>query len=81
MQALLAAGVGIEAGIWTVADVERLEATGLAQDVMRVMIEPVAVARPEGSALVDAIHGELRRRRIDAPAAARRRRVSLHPSR
>jgi uncharacterized protein (DUF849 family) len=67
MRALLAAGVGIEAGIWTVADVDRLDATGLAQDVMRVMIEPVAVGVAEASALVDAIHRELGRRRIDAP--------------
>ena len=67
MKALLVAGIGIEAGIWTVEDVDRLEATGLADRTMRVMVEPVDVRGADATAVVSAIHGELDRRRIDAP--------------
>jgi uncharacterized protein (DUF849 family) len=67
MKALLVAGVGIEAGVWTVDDVERLEASGLAGAVMRVMIEPVAANPAEAVALVDAIHRELDVHHVDAP--------------
>ena len=66
MKALLVAGIGIEAGIWTVEDVE-LEATGLADRTMRVMVEPVDVRDADATAVVSAIHRELDRRRIDAP--------------
>lgn len=67
MTALLVAGVGIEAGVWVPEDVERLEATGLAGTVMRVMIEPVDVSAAEAPALVDAIHRELDNRGMYAP--------------
>lgn len=67
MQALLAAGVGVEAGVWTVDDVERLAATGLADRVTRVMIEPVDVSATDAVPLVAAIHEELERRGITAP--------------
>jgi len=70
MKALLVAGIGVEAGIWTVEDVERLEATGLGHKVMRVMVEPVDVLAADAPALVSAIHRELDRRRIDAPATS-----------
>lgn len=46
MHALTAAGIGIEAGVWTPADVEILAASGLANLVMRVLVEvhnPAAV--------------------------------------
>lgn len=39
MRALLAAGIGIEAGVWSVADAERLAASGLGGRVLRVLVE------------------------------------------
>lgn len=66
MRALLAAGVGIEAGVWTVEDVARLEATGLAHRMVRVMIEPVDVSADAAVPLVSAIHQELDRYGITA---------------
>jgi uncharacterized protein (DUF849 family) len=59
MRALLAAGVGIEAGVWTVADAELLIASGLADQMTRVMIEPVEVGRDDAVPLVSAIHDVL----------------------
>lgn len=41
MRALLDAGIGIEAGIWTAADAHRLAASGLARRVLRVLVEVV----------------------------------------
>lgn len=41
MWALLDAGIGVEAGIETEADVERLAGSGLAQRVLRVLVEVV----------------------------------------
>jgi uncharacterized protein (DUF849 family) len=67
MEALLAAGVGIEAGVWTVEDADRLAATGLAHEVTRVLVEPVEVPKAEAGALVDAIHQALDDHGITAP--------------
>jgi uncharacterized protein (DUF849 family) len=67
MEALLAAGVGIEAGVWTVEDADRLAATGLAHEVTRVLIEPVDAPEAEAGALVDAIHQALDDHGITAP--------------
>jgi uncharacterized protein (DUF849 family) len=54
--ALLDAEIGVEAGVWSVEDADRLAATGYADRVMRVLIEIVhPVADPEAEA-----------RRIDA---------------
>jgi uncharacterized protein (DUF849 family) len=66
MQALLGAGVGIEAGVWSVEDAERLAATGLASRVLRVLVEPVD-AGAAAVAVVDAIHEALDRLGIAAP--------------
>ena len=52
MRALLDAGVGIEAGVWTVEDAEMLVATGLGDRVLRVCIEPVDVSRADAVSLV-----------------------------
>ena len=41
MRALLDAGIGIEAGVWTVAEADALAATGLADRVARVLVEPM----------------------------------------
>jgi uncharacterized protein (DUF849 family) len=67
MEALLAAGIGIEAGVWTVEDADRLAATGLAHEVMRVLVEPVEAPDGEAVALVDAIHQALDDHGITAP--------------
>jgi uncharacterized protein (DUF849 family) len=40
MRAALDAGVGIEAGVWSVEDAERLAATGLGNRVTRILVEP-----------------------------------------
>jgi uncharacterized protein (DUF849 family) len=40
MEGLVEAGVGIEAGVWTVEDAERLGASGLSGRVTRVLVEP-----------------------------------------
>jgi uncharacterized protein (DUF849 family) len=45
VRALLAAGVGIEAGVWDVGDAERLAQTGFGNRVTRVLVE---VMRGEG---------------------------------
>lgn len=56
MAALLDAEIGVEAGVWSLEDAERLRATDLADRVMRVLVEIVhPVADPEAEA-----------RRIDA---------------
>ncbi len=67
MEALLDAGVGIEAGVWSVEDAERLAASGLGARVTRVLIEPVAVGAAEALALVAAIHAALDRHALTAP--------------
>jgi uncharacterized protein (DUF849 family) len=67
MEALLAAGIGIEAGVWTVEDADRLAATGLAHEVTRVLVEPVEAPADEAVALVDAIHQALDDHGIAAP--------------
>ena len=59
MQALIEAGIGIEAGVWTVADAERLAASGLAGHVTRILVEPVEAPAAGAIALVDEIHRAL----------------------
>ncbi len=59
MRACHAAGVGIEAGVWSVEDAERLVASGLARDLMRILIEPVEVLADQALALVSDIHAVL----------------------
>lgn len=41
MRALLDAGIGVEAGVWTVGDADVLAASGLADRVLRVLVEPM----------------------------------------
>jgi uncharacterized protein (DUF849 family) len=40
IEALVEAGIGIEAGVWTVEDAEQLEASGLGELVTRILVEP-----------------------------------------
>ena len=67
MRALLDAGVGIEAGVWSIEDAESLAASGLADQVLRICIEPVAVPGGDALSLVAAIHEVLDRRELGAP--------------
>ncbi len=66
MRTLMDAGIGIEAGVWSVEDAERLAGSGLADRVLRVLVEPVDAG--EGAlATVEAIHAALDRHGIAAP--------------
>lgn len=67
MKALIQAGVGIEAGVWTVEDAEQLAASGLGGHVTRIMVEPVAVSVAEAVGLVEEIHRALDRLGLTAP--------------
>lgn len=64
MAALAEAGVGIEAGVWSVEDADRLAATGV--EVTRVLVEPVD-AGGDALAIVARIHEALDRHGIAAP--------------
>jgi uncharacterized protein (DUF849 family) len=59
MEALIEAGVGIEAGVWTVEDAELLGASGLGGRVTRVLVEPVEVRVADAVGLVEDIHRAL----------------------
>ena len=59
MRTLLDAGVGIEAGVWSVEDAERLAASGLGDRVTRILVEPVDVSAGDAVAVVDEIHAAL----------------------
>jgi uncharacterized protein (DUF849 family) len=72
MEALIDAGVGIEAGVWTVQDAERLAASGLAGHVLRICVEPVEVPARDAVAFVEEIHRMLDRLGPTAPAAPAR---------
>jgi uncharacterized protein (DUF849 family) len=67
MQALLAAGVGIEAGVRFVEDADRLAATGLGQRITRILIEPVEVSSASALRVIEDIHQALDRLGLTAP--------------
>jgi len=67
MRALIQAGIGVEAGVWTVADAELLAGCGLADRMLRVCVEPVEVSCANAIDLVSAIHAVLDRGNVDAP--------------
>jgi uncharacterized protein (DUF849 family) len=67
MRALIEAGVGIEAGVWTVEDAERLAASGLGGRVTRILVEPVEVPVAGAVELVEDIHRALDRLGLRAP--------------
>ncbi|GAA1237621.1 3-keto-5-aminohexanoate cleavage protein [Oryzihumus leptocrescens] len=58
-RALLDAGIGVEAGVWTVGDAHALAASGLAGDLTRVLVEVLGSPRQEAVTVVDAIHAAL----------------------
>jgi len=66
MEALLGAGVGVEAGVWGVEDAQRLAASGLAPRVVRILVEPVDVTVADGPGLVGKVHAALDRLGLDA---------------
>jgi uncharacterized protein (DUF849 family) len=67
MKAVIRAGVGIEAGVWTVEDAERLAASGFGGEVTRILVEPVDVAAAVAVELVEDIHSALDRLGLTAP--------------
>jgi uncharacterized protein (DUF849 family) len=56
IRALLDTGIGVEAGVWTVADAELLVGSGLADRLTRVLVEPLGSTPQDGLATVAAIH-------------------------
>ncbi len=71
MKALLEAGIGIEAGVWTVEDVERLAVSGLGERVTRILVEPGEVQVGDNASaaisLVRDIHRALDRFELTVP--------------
>jgi uncharacterized protein (DUF849 family) len=61
------AGVGIEAGVWSVQDAERLASFGLGDRLTRILVEPVDVPGADAVATVEAIHEALDRLGLTAP--------------
>jgi len=59
MKALIQAGAGIEAGVWSVEDAERLAASGLGGHVTRILVEPVEVPAADAVPLIEDIHRAL----------------------
>lgn len=66
MAVLSGAGVGIEAGVSSVEDAERLAASGAGGRLTRILVEPVD-AGARAVELVDAIHAALDRLGLTAP--------------
>jgi uncharacterized protein (DUF849 family) len=69
MRTLLAAGIGIEAGVWTPQDAEALVRCGLADQVTRVLVEPGEAqgGKDDAISMAAAIHGILDRADVRAP--------------
>jgi uncharacterized protein (DUF849 family) len=67
MRALIEAGVGIEAGVWTIEDAERLATSGLGDHVIRICVEPVEVPAESAVEWVEEIHRALDRLGLTAP--------------
>jgi uncharacterized protein (DUF849 family) len=74
MGVLIGAGIGVEAGVWTVEDAERLAASGLGGRVTRILVEPGELQlRDSGDKAADAvglvedIHRTLDRLGLTAP--------------
>jgi uncharacterized protein (DUF849 family) len=67
MKVLIEAGVGIEAGVWSLEDAERLATSGLGGEVTRILVEPVEVSETDALSLVEGIHGALDELGLRAP--------------
>lgn len=59
MRVLLDNGIGIEAGVWSVEDADRLAACGLADRLTRVLVEPLHPDPFAAPLLYEAIHARL----------------------
>jgi uncharacterized protein (DUF849 family) len=66
-RAALGAGIGVEAGVWSVEDAEALVASGLGNRLLRVLVEPMGGEPDERLAVVAAIHEVLDRGGIEVP--------------
>ena len=67
MAALIRAGIGIEAGVSSVEDAERLARSGFADRVTRILVEPVDVEAHEAVVVVGGIHAALDGAAIEVP--------------
>lgn len=67
MGALTEAGVGIEAGVWSVDDAERLAASAFGDRVLRILVEPVDAGAAHATEVVGEIHAALDRLGLAAP--------------
>ena len=67
METLIGAGVGIEAGISSVEDVELLATSGLGGQLTRILIEPVDVSPDDALDVVAELHRALDHAGIAAP--------------
>ncbi len=67
MKTLLEKGIAIEAGLWSVADVERLAASGYAGRVLRVLIEPVGAKPDDVLTAIEGFHAALDEHGVLAP--------------
>jgi uncharacterized protein (DUF849 family) len=71
LAALLSArGIGVEAGVWLPEEVDTLAASGFADSVLRVLIEPEESSGSGAVATVVAVETALDRRGISAPTVA-----------
>ena len=59
MKALADAGIGIEAGLRTVADAELLARSGPGHGLLRICVQPTAISPAEAVAFVEDIHAVL----------------------
>lgn len=67
MAALLQRGIGVEAGVWSVEDAERLAATGLGGRVTRILVEPGDLPVPAALEAAGRIHEALDGLGLTAP--------------
>jgi uncharacterized protein (DUF849 family) len=59
MKTLLRNGIGIEAGVWSVQDAQRLADSGLADRLLRILVEPVDPPVDDALETIDEIHAAL----------------------
>lgn len=67
MKALIDAGIGVEAGVWTVADAELLARSVPGGSLLRICVEPTAISPAEAEAFVEEIHAVLDGAGLTAP--------------
>jgi len=60
-------GIGIEAGVWTVADAEAVADSGFSRQLVRVLVEPQDIGPVDAEASAAAISAALDHAGVDAP--------------